>query len=342
VRISLIGDSQAGKSTLAIHLALALHKVRKWSAPPLLLSSEPSLAATPYSIDHRRTRSISGAVRWLNSASKCVAVVDTVTEFYTTALDAWRDQAAEGRERAGLPRQLRLSPEVWGIINRKYQGLFRAAFASGLDLIEVHRRGQVFVSDSDFGLIEGEGTKARGQSEAGGCCDLLVVLDGGLRSRRQTTGRRSLTVVSDASGRCVGRSLELPDLRSEKDRQGLQKAVESLLFPSLKDLVKWGDEDRREWQDLSEPADTFSEAFEAAQRAEADLVGSQVSALLAISGLAGQKAEAVQRRTELLLKFFGVPKTDAFDQVPSGKLREAFTRFEQALRLPSGSEEIAL
>ena len=332
LRIPIIGDSLSGKSTLAAHIANLLGKLRGIKATPHVVLTQPTTAYVPYDLDVKRTRTLSRMLCCLEEAEAPI-VLDDLSEFYALLVESWREQSGEHRDRAGLPRKARMSPDEWNIINQKYRSVYRAGARLKVDLIEVHRRGPVMVVDTDFGMVEGEGIKARGQAEAGGGGDLVLLLDGGLKSRYRETGSRVLRVISDASGRLVGRDLSLPRIRCKADRAELDRELGKFLRPSLVDLIQWSDSEADAWERAdAAPADNWAEAKEAAQKAEGGVVMGTVKALLEIEGLAGQSGEARQKRAALLFQHFGVGDVDSLAEVPAENLRVQLPSFEEAVR----------
>lgn len=331
VRVPVIGDGVSGKSTVAAVVATQLAKLRKLESKPLVVLTQPTAAYTPWHVDVRRTRTLAGALQAIRQADAPL-VLDDLSELYARLVDSWRDQVAEYRERAGLPRKVRLGPDDWQSINAKFRQIFRACASLTVDVVEVYRRGPVMVADGDIGMIEGDGVKARGQAESGSGGDLVLVLDGGLRSRYRDSGNRVLRVLSDVSGHLVREEFALPPLRTAKERERLARDLGAFLRPALVDLIAWSDQEAACWAAVADPLDSWSEAREAAHKSEAALVASQVSALLAIHGLAGQKSDAIQTRAKLLFECFGVGDVDALVDVDPEALRSGFLSFGDAVR----------
>jgi hypothetical protein len=330
VRLILIGDTLAGKSTIAAHLALLLAKVRKLETRPSAILTRSTTAYRPYEIDVARCLTLNGLVKHLHAAQGPL-IVDDFSEFYALLRDAYLAQTAEQRDRAGLMKQARLGPDAWNAINLKYRSVFTKAASVTVDVIEIYRRGPVYVNDYDLGSVEGEGVKTRGPAEGGGGGDIVLLLDGGLRARRRESGSRLLSVLSDTAQLANGKELRLPQITSAADSHRLSTDLSKLLLRSLTKLVQWADEEARMWADLDELPDIFPEVRESVRRAEAVVVTSRVDALLQINGLAGQKGEVKQARAQLLFDSFGVGDTDALAEVPVEDLRGALPKFERAL-----------
>jgi len=330
MRLVIIGDTLAGKSTVAAHLALLLAKIRKLETKPSAILTRATTAYRPYEIEVARCLTLNGLVKNLHAAQGPL-IVDDFSEFYALLRDAYLKQTAEDRDRAGLLKQSRLGPEAWNAINLKYRSVFTKAASVMVDIIEVYRRAPVYVQDSDLGMVEGEGTKTRGPAEGGSGGDLVLQLDGGLRARRRETGARLLSVLADTSQLANGKELRLPQITSVADSHRLSADLSKMLLRSMTKLVQWGDEEARMWADLDEIPDIFPEVGESVRRAEAVVVTSRVDALLQINGLAGQKGEVKQARARLLYGAFGVGDTDALAEVPVEDLRGALPQFERSL-----------
>lgn len=333
LRVVLIGDPLSGKSTIAAHIGQQLAKLRHQSNPWAVLTL-PTTAYAPYSIDVRRTRTLNGVLQRVKNADAPL-IIDDRTELYALILESWRAQTAEHRDRLDLPRKARLTPDEWQAVNGLSRSVDRAAQGASVDLVEIHRRGAgVYVQDSDLGAMEGEGVKPKGQAEAGSGGDLVCLLDGGLKARYRETGSRVLRVISDISGRLVGRDLGLPKITAKEDRARLDRDLGKFLKPSLQDLMEWSDSEARAWTAASEAdqPDYFSEAHEAAQRAEGELLVSQIKALIQLNDLGGQSADVKGRRIRLLYDHFGVSDVDALHEIPVSRVRETLPRFESSLR----------
>lgn len=331
VRVPIIGDGLSGKSTVAAHVAQQLAKLRKLESKPFVILTQPTVAYVPYDVDVRRTRTLAGMLQAIRQADAPL-ILDDVSEFYALLVESWRSQVGTHRDRAGLSKKSRLGPEDWSQINSKLREVFRQCQRLTVDVVEVYRRGPVLVPDADFGMIEADGVKARGQAEAGTGGDLVLILDGGLKARHRDSGNRVLRVLSDASGRLVGRDLLLPRLTSKSDRARLEKELTGFLAPALKDLIAWTDEEGSAWNRVSDPLDEWGEAREVAAKAEAKVIASQIGTLFALRGLAGQKGEAIMRRSTLLVEAFGVGDLDQLDEVPTERLRSGWTALEATLR----------
>jgi hypothetical protein len=331
VRVPIIGDGLSGKSTVAAHVAGLLAKLRKLEARPYVILTQPTVAYKPYHVDIRRTKTLAGMLHLIQQADAPL-VVDDLSEFYALMIESWRNQVGTHRDRAGLAMKARLSPDDWSHINTKFRDVFRQCQRMTVDICEVYRRGPVLVPDADYGMVEADGVKARGQAEAGTGGDLCLILDGGLKSRHRDSGNRILRVLSDASGKLVGKDLLLPRLSSKTDRDRLDRELARFLGPSLRELIAWTDEEAAAWGRVSDPIDQWGEARESAAKAEAEMIGSKVAALFAIHGLAGQKGENIMRRASLLVKHFGVGELDQLGEVPSDRLRQGFAAIEAELR----------
>ncbi len=331
VRIAIIGNTIAGKSTVAAVVALQLARLRNLKEKPLAILTRPTTAYQPFAVELARTRTLNGILRHLRSSGG-PAILDDCTEAYALIVAAWREQSSEYRDRAALPRKARMNPEEWAIVNAKNAQIFAAASEIAADFIEIHRQGRVYVPDADLGLVEGEGVAAGGQA-ASGSADLTLLLGGGLRDRYRTSGNRVLTVLNDASQILNGCEFRLPHLTSAESVRLLQRDLGKFLKPSLERLIRWTDAEAREWKAAKEAEipDTFSEAQEHAQRAEAGVISAEVAALFAIRGLAGQKADNIQARATLLMEHFGVGDVSSLDEVPAGILRGKLPYFRQAL-----------
>jgi hypothetical protein len=334
LRTVILGNTLTGKGTIAALIALQLAKIRALKkARPLAVLTRPTTSYRPFPVDTARSRTLGGIITHLHSAGAPL-ILDDATEAYALVVAAWRDQSSEHRDRAGLPRKARLNPEEWGIINAKFGSIFTAASEASIDFLEIHRQGRIYVPDSDLGLVEGDGVAAAGQAAAGSG-DLVILLDGGLRSRHRAAGERILHVLSDASGKLNGAEFRLPHLTGPADLRLLQAKLSTFFAKSLPTLVEWGDAEAREWKSARETEipDEFSEAQQQAQRAESGVVAAEVAALFAIKGLAGQKAENIQARATLLMDHFGVGDVASLDEVPASLLRAKLPVFRSALEL---------
>jgi hypothetical protein len=331
VRIAIIGNTIAGKSTVAAICAQLLAKLRNLNDKPLAILTRPTTAYQPFAVDLARTRTLGGILKHLRSSGGPV-ILDDCTEAYACLVAAWREQSSEYRDRAGLPRKARMNPEEWAIVNAKNAQIFAAASDIAADFLEIHRQGRVYVPDADLGLVEGEGVTAGGQA-ASGSADLTLLLGGGLRDRYRSSGSRVLTVLNDASQVLNGAEFKLPQLTSAESVRILQRDLGRWFKPSLEKLIKWTDAEAREWKASKEAEipDTFSEAQEHAQRAESGVISAEVAALFAITGLAGQKAENVQARARLLMEHFNVGDVASLDEVPASILRGKLPFFRLAL-----------
>jgi hypothetical protein len=331
VRIAIIGNTLSGKSTVAALVGLQLAKLRDLDEKPLAILTKPTTAYQPFSVNLARTRTLGGILKHLHSAGGPV-ILDDCTETYSLIVAAWREQSSEHRDRAGLPRKARMNPEEWAIVNAKNASLYAAASEISADFIEIHRQGRVYVPDADLGLVDGEGVAAGGQATSGSA-DLTLLLGGGLRDKYRTSGARVLTVLNDTAQIRNGGLFELPRLTSPESVRILQRALGKFLERSLKKLIQWTDAEAQEWKASKEAdvPDTFSEAFEQAQRAEASVISAEVAALFALKGLAGQKSENIQGRAKLLMEHFGVGDVASLDEVPSAILRGKLPHFRLAL-----------
>lgn len=332
MRAIIIGDPISGKSTVAAELALLLAKIRKTDARPFAVKTQPTTAYRPYPIDTSEARTYNRMLSLLRSATGPV-VIDDCSALYLRLLEIWGEQTSAQRERRGLPPKVWLAPDEWNAVNQRHGRLLAASAESGMDVIEIHRRGPVYVSDSDLGQVEGEGVKARGQSQSGTGGELVLLLDGGLRARRRESGSRVLSVLSDVSGRLNGRDLRLPQITSREDRDRLRRELAKFFRFALVDLVQWADAEAAAWKRTTEEAipDVWTETLEASQRAESKVIAGQVKALLEIAGLGGQKADDKAARAGLLFESFEVGDIDSLTEVPAEVLREKLPAFRLAL-----------
>lgn len=342
MHVSIVGGVQAGKTTLALAIAALIAEVRK-GAHVVGIATErtagPQLAGQLTEVE--RVGSLRRASQVIASAAGGVAVLDTATRLYERALESYKDLANEWKRRSGTLPTAAMRPESWAIINRHYrEALEVSADRHAVDLVTVHRQGQTMMMHPELGMVEGEGLRARGQSEAGSGADLLILVEGGLRSTRRRSGERAFAVISDLSASAVGCVREMPDLRSPKDAQALKRAVRDGLRESIRRIIDITDPERSLWAEVETDRDDFEEAREEAERREAKALADRVVALLARAGIVDARSAASKaRRIEVLDAAFGVTEPDRLTDLPPAQLRAGIVTLDALLR--AGGEEAA-
>lgn len=362
MHLSLMGNPKSGKSTVAVAILVVIAMVRaqlaggkrkakkkggpqatwpsygleEYPVPLVGIATERTSGITleEWNLHVKRTRTLRGIRAGIAGAAGGLAVLDTSTAAYEMALETWRGQSNAHRETVGLSPLANLTPSVWSILNKRYrESITQEADERRVDLVEVHRQGVGFVLHPDYGLIEGEGLRARGQAESGSPADMLLWIDGGMRSKSRATTDRQLAVISDPAELLVGRPLELPELRNPRDRADLVERLYQFLAPSLEIILPRADRERELWAVVrqEEQADDWPEARELAERGESERLVDTVKLVLMRQGVQGQSEEAKMTRTEALLGIFGVGDVSLLLDVPVSRLRDGVPALERWL-----------
>ncbi len=361
MEVSIIGPPSSGKSTVAAIVAgivstvrglkpqtralLAGHRLR--NPPEAWAKQKPSpehpLVCLLHERDRssvhaygaaflvKRHRSLEAVAPHAAGAAGGVLVWDSPSSAYLQALESYRSEVNADRERHGRPASAAMGPEAWACVNARYWKALGAPCKAGADAVLVHRQGAVMVPDDTYGLIESEGTKARGQAESGGDVPLILTLSGGLRSGRRAFGDRALTVCADAARLRTGELFQLPHLTSSGALLDLRRGLWSLLAPSVAVIMEQSDAERLEWDALSEAEDDWPEARAGGERRDAAQLLDRYQTILWKHGLGGTSAATLQLIRPILSEFLGYGSLTAAKDagIPASLLRDALPLFEQ-------------
>jgi hypothetical protein len=334
MRIPIFGRQFAGKSTVALTVGRILADIRKGPLVGFATMPTSTAAALALSrfgilgeIDQRTGRSLRSIRTAVASAAGGVFVLDDRSAVYERALETWRDASEEARERADLPRGVRMSPESWSVLNREMRdAIDEAAVLHRVDLVEVYRQGEVYSNDLDFGRIATDGVDGKGENESGRGGELVLQVLGGLRSSRPG---RSLRVLSDTSGTLNGApDLPLTLLSGKKDAVALRTLLRSKLDRALRSVIAISDEARETWISLlaEEIPDEWDMARDIAERSKAEGLAERIKGLMTINGMMGQDAQSKQKRAVALMELFSVGHVDELRKLSPGQLEAGMER----------------
>lgn len=330
MRIALVARPLGGGTTVGLCVAKALASLRGGIRPAkirvITLSDTTGPVLAPWRVDPVRAASLAQLEEGVRAAAGAVAIVDDMSDVRTLAREGYQEAVNEERERLGQRPIEGIMPSGWSAIAaRVEQATWRAAADVGADLIELWNRSAGYTRDPDLGLMETSGVRTRGQVEGpAGIGLILQISEGGLRSSGEI-GDRVLAIAADPSGQANGASISLPEIRSGRDRLEVLARVRLLVSPVLKRCITLADAEAAAWAAAPMVADEWPEASAHVQGEEAKRGLEEVAVLFLEAGLDGQKGEAQRARKRILVKAWGVTKTEMLTSLTLKDLQDGMS-----------------